>query len=174
MNVFPQVFRRQKSHFASCPILDSCISLPIKTNNEFKFGRLLYREIAGFCPFKNRIHVVGGPAEQVIVIQAVGHQATLVYEFLLEVNLTFPLQDCKSTFVKYLSLILALTLAACGVPEMVKPGTSEQESAKDRFECLRASESTSSWSLFGLGTSQATHNQDVYRSCMEARGYVVQ
>jgi len=76
--------------------------------------------------------------------------------------------------MKYLSLILALTLAACGVPEMVKPGTSEQESAKDRFECLRASESTSSWSLFGLGTSQATHNQDVYRSCMEARGYVVQ
>jgi len=92
----------------------------------------------------------------------------------IERTLTFPLpQDYKSASMKYLSLILALTLAACGVPEMVKPGMSQQDSAKDRFECLRASESTSSWSLFGLGTSQARHDPDVYRSCMEARGYVI-
>ena len=75
--------------------------------------------------------------------------------------------------MKYLFLTLALTLAACGVPEMVKPGTSEQESAKDRFECLRASESTSSWSAFGLGSSERSHDSDVYRSCMEARGYAI-
>jgi hypothetical protein len=75
--------------------------------------------------------------------------------------------------MKYLSLILALTLAACGVPEMVKPGISEQESAKDRFECLRNSQTTTSWSLFGLGSSQATNDSEVYRSCMEARGYVI-
>ena len=82
-------------------------------------------------------------------------------------------QEYNMTSVKYLSLILALTLAACGVPEMVKPGTSQQEAAKDRFECLRASESTSSWSVFGLGSSQVRNNPDVYRSCMEARGYVM-
>jgi len=76
--------------------------------------------------------------------------------------------------MKYLSLVFALMLAACSVPEMVKPGTSQQESAKDRFECLRASESPSSWSVFGLGTSQTRQDADIYRSCMEARGYVVQ
>ena len=59
-----------------------------------------------------------------------------------------------TTFAKIIAiLVIILIAAASGVPEMVKPGTSEQESAKDRFECLRASESTSSWSLFGLGTS---------------------
>ena len=75
--------------------------------------------------------------------------------------------------MKYLPLVLTLALAACGVPEMVKPGTPHQESAKDEFECLHASQGTESWSLFGLGSSQVSHDRDVYRSCMEARGYVV-
>lgn len=75
--------------------------------------------------------------------------------------------------MKYLPLILALTLAACGVPQMVKPGTPQQESAKDEFECLKASQWTNSWSLFGIGNSQLRHDPDVYRSCMEARGYVI-
>jgi hypothetical protein len=91
-----------------------------------------------------------------------------------ERTLTFSLsQDYNGTSMKYLSLILTLTLAACGVPEMVKPGTSQQESAKERFECLRTSESTSSWSLFGVGSSQVRYDPDIYRSCMEARGYVI-
>jgi hypothetical protein len=89
-------------------------------------------------------------------------------------NIDFFLSLDYFTPMKYLSLILALTLAACGgVPEMVKPGLSQQESAKDRFECLRNSQTTSSWSLFGIGSSQVTNDSDVYRSCMEARGYVV-
>ena len=76
--------------------------------------------------------------------------------------------------MKYLLVILALTLAACGVPQMVKPGTPQQESAKDEFECLKASQWTNTWSLFGIGNSQVRHDPDVYRSCMEARGYVIQ
>ena len=90
-------------------------------------------------------------------------------------NIDFFLSLDYFTAMKYLSLILALTLAACGgVPEMVKPGNSQQESAKDRFECLRNSQTTSSWSLFGIGSSQVTNDSDVYRSCMEARGYVIE
>jgi len=75
--------------------------------------------------------------------------------------------------MKYLPLILSLTLTACGVPAMVKTGTTQQESAKDEFECLRASQWTQSWSLFGIGNSQVRHDSDLYRSCMEARGYVI-
>ncbi len=90
-------------------------------------------------------------------------------------NIDFFLSLNYFTAMKYLSLILALTLAACGgVPAMVKPGNSQQESAKDRFECLRNSQTTTSWSLFGIGSSQATNDSDVYRSCMEARGYVIE
>ena len=75
--------------------------------------------------------------------------------------------------MKYLPLVLTLMVAACAVPQMVKPGTPQQEYAKDEFECLRASQWTQSWSLFGIGNSQVRHDSDIYRSCMEARGYVI-
>ena len=74
--------------------------------------------------------------------------------------------------MKYLPLILALTRAACGVPQMVKPGAPQQEYAQDHYQCFQASQWTNSWSLFGIQNSQLRHDSDVYRSCMEARGYV--
>ena len=75
--------------------------------------------------------------------------------------------------MKYLPLILALTLAACGVPKMVKPGVPQQEYAKDHYQCLRESQSTYNWSLLGIiQHSEPSSDSALYSSCMEARGYV--
>jgi hypothetical protein len=74
--------------------------------------------------------------------------------------------------MKYLPVILALPLAACGVPKMVKPGVPQQEYAKDHYQCLRESQSTYNWSLLGIiQHSEASYDSNLYSSCMEARGY---
>jgi hypothetical protein len=74
--------------------------------------------------------------------------------------------------MKYLPVILALTLAACGVPKMVKPGVPQQQYAQDHYQCLRESQWTYTWSLLGIiHNSQLRHDSDLYSACMEARGY---
>ena len=74
--------------------------------------------------------------------------------------------------MKCLPLILALLLAACGVPKMVKPGVPQQQYAQDHYQCLQESKSTYNWSLLGIiSHSEASYDSVLYSSCMEARGY---
>jgi hypothetical protein len=87
-------------------------------------------------------------------------------------SLTFPSPRTKHTSMKYLPVILAIPLAACGVPKMVKPGVPQQEYAQDHYQCLRESQWTYTWSLLGIiQNSQLRYDSDLYSSCMEARGY---
>ena len=89
-----------------------------------------------------------------------------------EGTLTFPSPCTKHTSMKYLPLVLALLLAACGVPKMVKPGVPQQQYAQDHYQCLQESKSTYNWSLLGIiGHSEASYDSTLYSSCMEARGY---
>lgn len=78
----------------------------------------------------------------------------------------------KHTSMKYLPLIFAVLLAACGVPKMVKPGVPQQQYAQDHYQCLQESKSTYNWSLLGIiGHSEPSYDSTLYSSCMEARGY---
>src|SRR5215468_1688129 len=47
----------------------------VQVDHEFKLGRLLHRKISRFRSFEDLVHVVGGLAEQVLVVRPVGHEA---------------------------------------------------------------------------------------------------
>jgi len=78
--------------------------------------------------------------------------------------------------------LIALALGACAPPPLVwnKTGMSQDEFARDRYQCVK--ESATSWSGGGMGTmglimmAAAKGEADrqaarLYRLCMEAHGY---
>src|SRR5262245_32284862 len=58
----------------------------LQVNDEFKLRRLLDRQVSRPRPLLNLVHVVGGLAEQVIIVRSIGHEAALIDKLLLEVN----------------------------------------------------------------------------------------
>ena len=58
----------------------------LEVNDEFKLRRLLHRQIGRFRSLEDLVHVVGGLAEQVLVVRPVGHETALIDKLLLEVN----------------------------------------------------------------------------------------
>jgi hypothetical protein len=57
----------------------------INPGEQFNSGHL-HRQVRRFRSLEDLVYVVGGPAEQVTNIRAIGHDAALIDKLLLEVN----------------------------------------------------------------------------------------
>jgi hypothetical protein len=65
--------------------------------------------------------------------------------------------------VKSMLLAAAMFLTACGLPKMTKPGVSDEQFAKDNYDCYRDNQT------YPPGFTFTQH--PIYLACMEARGY---
>lgn len=83
----------------------------------------------------------------------------------------------KSNISKAICLIASVSLFGCA-KTWVKPGSTEAEFNKDKYECLQQSQQQVSGFAFnaygGAGGSQQKTNDGLFTSCMNARGYSLQ
>lgn len=71
-------------------------------------------------------------------------------------------------------LMLVVLLAGCGsLREWWRPDGNYAAFPKDRFECLRASSSTSVAGYGGAIVGGPTTDDQLFIACMEARGYTL-
>lgn len=75
--------------------------------------------------------------------------------------------------MKYM-LISSLFLAGCVTPKYTKPGATQQEFMRDRYECLRQTQQRQESMTSGLGgsyTSTVRPSCSALGSCLAAYGY---
>jgi hypothetical protein len=65
--------------------------------------------------------------------------------------------------VKSMLLAVAMFLTACALPKMSKPGMSNEQFAKDNYDCYKENQT------YPPGLTLTQH--PIYLACMEARGY---
>lgn len=82
----------------------------------------------------------------------------------------------KNLFHSGLLVALSLTLGGCGSQYYYsKPGLSQQQYDRDKFECLQAAQQPMLISPApGMSTGGMATNNEIYRACFRAKGYTVQ
>jgi len=71
-------------------------------------------------------------------------------------------------------VFLFLFLSACALPNMVRPGVSQQAQKQDHYQCFRDAQWTNTGLVGGVGGSHRATDKRIYQLCMEARGYARQ
>lgn len=73
--------------------------------------------------------------------------------------------------------VLALTLAACA-PTWVKPGASQNDFSKDRYDCLQQSQQRVSGAYVnaygGASSNKVITNDQLFGACMNSKGWTLQ
>ena len=81
-----------------------------------------------------------------------------------------------TNLIRFLALIFLLgsVLAGCGFHySYSKPGVSKQERASDHYECMQESRGYGGFATGTAASAGDRQNWDLYKPCMEARGYTV-